>query len=121
MCSDVPLFNRAVLMSGTPATGPPLELKYKEAEYRALLKFCGIDEDDPERLKKLREVPVGKLVAAARGTGIPVPHGFRDEKLWPRGFPTYFTENELIDGCEWVDEIIIGDGFFEVCLHNPTL
>jgi carboxylesterase type B len=57
MCSDVPLFNRAVLMSGTPTTGPPLELKYKEAEYRALLRYRGIDEDDPERLSKLREVP----------------------------------------------------------------
>lgn len=70
MCSDVPLFNRAVLMSGTLATGPPLELNYKEAEYRALPRYCGIDEDDPERLNKLREVPVEKVVAAARGLGI---------------------------------------------------
>jgi len=49
---------------------------------------------------------------------IPVHHGYRDEKVWPRGFLTYFTENELIGGCEWVDEIIIRNGFFEVYLHT---
>jgi hypothetical protein len=64
---------------------------------------------------------VEKVIAAARGLGIPVHHGYRDEKVWPRGFPTYFTENELIGGFEWVDEIIIGDGFFEVCLYTPPV
>ena len=118
MCSDVPLFNRAILMSGLPASVPPLELKFKEAEYRALLKYCGIDEEDPRRLQKLREMPVQKLIDAIQGTGVFFHHSYQDEKFWPRGSPTYFTEDELIGGCEWVGEIVIGDAFFEVsCFH----
>jgi carboxylesterase type B len=116
MSSDIPLFQRAILMSGLPATVPPLELKYKETEYRSLLKYCVIDETDPERLEKLRKVSVEKLVDAIQGVGIFLHHSYRDEELWPRGFPTYFTEDDLIGGCEWVDEVIIGDTFFEVSL-----
>jgi carboxylesterase type B len=79
MCSDVPLFKRAILRSGLPATVPPLELKYKEAEYRSLLKYCGINETDPERLEKLRRVPVEKLVDAIQGVAIFLHHSYRDE------------------------------------------
>ena len=64
ICSDVPLFNRAILMSGLPATVPPLDLKYKEAEYCSLLKYCAIDQNNPARLEKLRKIPVEKLVDA---------------------------------------------------------
>jgi hypothetical protein len=76
-------------MSETPAAAPPLELNYKEAEYRALLNYCGIDENNPERLKKLREVPVEKLVDAVKGVGVFFFHAYKDEKFWPRGIPTY--------------------------------
>ena len=100
-------------MSGLPATVPPLDLKYKEAEYRSLLKYCGIDQNDPARLEKLRRVPVEKVVDAIQGVGVFLHHSYRDEKFWPREFPTYFTEDELIGGCEWVNEVIIGDAFFE--------
>jgi carboxylesterase type B len=115
MCSDIPLFNRAILMSGLPATVPPLALTYKEAEYHALLTYCNIYATDPKRLQKLREVPVEKLVDAIKGVGVFLHHSYRDEKFWPRGFPTYFTEDKLIGGCEWVNELIIGDAFYEVC------
>jgi hypothetical protein len=102
------------MMSGTTATGPPVELKYKEAEYRALLTYCGIDENDPDRLTKLREVPVEKLVEAIQGVGIPLFKSLRDDQFFTRGFPSWYTENELIGNCDWVDEIVIGDTFFEV-------
>ena len=115
MCSDVPLFNRAVLMSGVPSTLPPLSLEYKEAEYRALLRFCGIDKNIPDRLAKLREVPVEKIVEASTGVGVLLHRGFRDVNFWPNGFPTYWSEDELIAGCPWVDEVVIGDCFYEVC------
>lgn len=114
MCSDVPLFKRAIMMSGTTATGPPVDLKYKEAEYLALLGYLGIAGNDPQRLRKLREVPVERLVEAVDGVGIPLFRAYRDEVVWPRGFPGYFTERELIADCEWVDEVVIGDSFFEV-------
>lgn len=113
MCSDVPLFNRAILMSGLPATVPTLDLKYKEAEYFSLLKYCAIEQNDPARLEKLRKIPVEKLVDAIQGVGVFLHHSYRDEKFWPKGFPTYFTEDELIGGCEWVNEVVIGDAFFE--------
>lgn len=120
MSNSVPLFNRAILMSGTAATGPPVELKYKEAEYLALLRYCGIDEKDPERLGKLRDVPVGKLVEAIDGVGIPLFKSLRSKDFFTRGFPSWYTEDELIRDCDWVDEIVIGDGFFEV-LACPML
>jgi hypothetical protein len=121
MCSSVPLFNRAILMSGTVATGPPVELKYKEAEYLALLKYCGIDENDRDRLRKLGHMPVDKLIEAVNGVGIPLFNSLRDEGFFSRGFPTYFTQDELIGGCEWVDEIVIVDGFSEVSASQPGL
>jgi hypothetical protein len=77
------------------------------------LKYCGIDQDDLARLKKLRQVPVEKVVDAIQGVGVFLHHRYRDEKFWPKGFPTYFTEDALIGGCEWVNEVIIGDAFFE--------
>ncbi len=56
-CSDVPLFNRTLLMSGLPATMPPLSLVYKESDYCSLFKYCGIDQNDPARLEKLLKFP----------------------------------------------------------------
>jgi hypothetical protein len=58
MCSSIPRFQRVVLQSGT-ASSANLE---RGAVIR-LLEFCGIEETDPERLEKLRTVPVEKLVA----------------------------------------------------------
>lgn len=54
-----------------------------------------------------------KVVDAIQGVGVFLHRSYRDEKLWPKGFPTYFTEDELIGGCEWLNEVIIGDAFFE--------
>jgi carboxylesterase type B len=58
MCSDVPLLNSVILMSGVPVTVPPINLKYKELEYVGLQKYCGISKDDTERLGKVIKVPV---------------------------------------------------------------
>jgi hypothetical protein len=110
----VPLFNRAILTSELPSTLSPINLRHKEAEYRSLLNFCGIDGEDPNRLQKLRDVPVEKLVQSIMAVGMPMFHAYQDESFFPRGSPTYFTKNELLAGCEWVDEIVIGDCFFEV-------
>jgi carboxylesterase type B len=121
MCSDVPLFNRAMLQSATTATGPPVELKYKEAEYEALLRYCGIGLDDPKRLQRLREVPVSKLIEAIDGIFIPLFNSLRHESFFPRGYPTWWTEDELIGNCEWVDEVVIGDAFYEGWLLADAL
>jgi hypothetical protein len=52
-------------MSGLPTTLSPIDLRHKEAEYRALLSFCDINEEDPERLKRLRDGPAEKLLRAS--------------------------------------------------------
>lgn len=102
-------------MSGTTATGPPVDLKYKEAEYRALLGYLGIDEKDgSERLRMLREVSAEKLVEAISGVGIPLFNSLRDGNFFPRGFPTWWTQDEIMGSCEWIDDVMIGDGFLEV-------
>ncbi|CZR55142.1 uncharacterized protein PAC_05028 [Phialocephala subalpina] len=72
MCSSLPLFGRAILMSGTPSTAPPVDLKYKEAEYRALLRYCGIEEGNGDGLEKLRSVKWERLLEAIGGVGIPI-------------------------------------------------
>jgi hypothetical protein len=107
-------------MSGTPATGPPVDLKYKEAEYQALLGYCGIDygeegeEGSKERLRKLREVSAEKLVEAIMVLGIPLFNSLGDEGFYTRGIPSWWTQDGIMSGCEWVDEIMTGDAFFEV-------
>ena len=122
MCSNVPLFKRAVLMSGTPATGPPVDLKYKEAEYRALLEYLEIEgKDGMERLGKLREVSAEKLVEAINGVGIPLFNSLRDNSFYTRGWPTWWTQDEIISDCEWVDEVVVGDAFFEVSFLSSPL
>ena len=99
-------------MSGTAATGPPVDLKYKEAEYQALLEFCGIvGKDGSERSRKLREVSAENLVEAIDGVGIPLFNSLRDESFYSRGWPNWWTQDEIIGNCEWVDEVMIGDGF----------
>lgn len=120
MSASVPLFNRAVLQSGTTATVPPAALGDKEAEYKSLLKFLGINHDDKDRLEKLRAVPAEKLVEANNGVGVPIHRPFADQEykgaFFSRGVPDWWTENKLLNDCDWVDEVIIGEDFFEVCV-----
>jgi carboxylesterase type B len=114
LTTSVPLFNRAILQSGTIATVPPVDLKHKEAEYRALLKYCGIAENDPERLRKLREVPCKKLVEAIDPLGMSLFLSLWDENFFTRGLPDGWAEGELIAKCGWVDSVVLGDAYMEV-------
>lgn len=111
-------------MSGTTATGPPVNLKYKEAEYRALLEYLRIEYggngeyDRKERLRKLREVSAEELVKAIDGVGIPLFNSLRDASFYTRGWPTWWTQDQIISDCDWVEEVMIGDGFLEVRLFS---
>jgi carboxylesterase type B len=120
MCSNVPLFQRAVLQSGTPSLGTPIRLAVKERQYRQLLKFCGIDDDDPERLQKLRNVPVEKLIEGVRATGVVAFGPLADSRFFPE-MPDCFNEARIFEKCDWVKDIIIGDSIYEVWkLSLPT-
>lgn len=111
MCSTVPLFRRAILMAGAPAGLPPVSLDKKEEDYVELLEFCGIDVNSTAKLDALRKVPVEKLVELAAPKGM--MSLLQDPIFWPE--PLHgATSLSLMAKCSWVDEIIIGESFFEV-------
>lgn len=116
LCTSTPLFRRAVLQSGTVATGPPISVSQKENEYLALLKFCEIDEQAPDRLAQLKAVPSERIVEGVGALGIAIFAALADETFFDRGLPTRWNEGELIGSCGWIESIVIGDSFTEVSL-----
>ena len=117
MCSTVPhLFHRAILQSGTASSLTPLSLKTYDKSYRKLLKLLDIPLDLPreERLQRLRTVPVEKFIESYQflDNGYPAFPGvegwFWREKVDGR------TGGMVMAGCDWVNEIIIGDCLVEV-------
>lgn len=117
MLSPVPIFKRAIMMSGTIATAVPAPLSVLQTSYNNLLNFLNISLTDPERLRKLRKVPIDQLLAA-QDVGYQVP--FAEDTDF---FPTRPTWNNMVDltaNCSWVNEVIIGDTGFEVCKQKKT-
>jgi hypothetical protein len=113
LSSDIPLFSRVILQSGTAVTINPTSLEAKEAEYQALLQYCGISREDPDRINKLQAVPVDKIVKAAnhlnRGAFSPLAH----ESFFPK-VPSYQNHTDIIAECSWLESGVIGDSIFEV-------
>jgi hypothetical protein len=91
-----------------------VSLEQREEEYLRLLDFCGIEREDETRLEKLRRVPVEKLVEGVQGIGVFSTPPVAEEGFFDRGVPDWFTEGELIGGCEWVEEIVVGENLYEV-------
>ncbi|KAG5795627.1 hypothetical protein H9Q69_005306 [Fusarium xylarioides] len=119
LSSNVPLFNRAILQSGTASAISPKPLASKEEEYEALLSFCGINVDDPQRLEKLRAVPTATIVEAASSINKAAFSPLADKSPSPI-IPNYLNHAKIISDCPWVDAIITGDAVFEGYLfaHN---
>ena len=117
MCSSFPLFDQAVLISGTATSLPILGPEHKELEYTALLKYLDIEINDPLRLQKLRQVPVDDLIAALEGLGVVFINPWADERFFPRGIPNHFNEEMIVGSCDWVKGIVVGDSFYEVSLN----
>ncbi|KAM6520250.1 hypothetical protein FALCPG4_013799 [Fusarium falciforme] len=120
LSSDVPLFNRVVLQSGTAAAISPTSLTSKENEYLALLKFCGIREDDPRRLEKLRAVPTAKIVEAVTAITKAAFSPLAHESFFPI-IPNYVNHRQIVSECPWVDAVITGDAVFEGYLFAYNL
>ncbi|KAH8729924.1 Alpha/Beta hydrolase protein [Ilyonectria robusta] len=120
LSSDVPLFNRVVLQSGTASTISPTPCAKKEEEYLALLAFCGINKDDPQRLEKLREVPATKIVEATtvlmKGAFSPLAH----ESFFPIA-PNYLNYDRIVADCPWVEAVMAGDAIYEGYLFAYNL
>ncbi|KAI1029101.1 hypothetical protein LB504_012970 [Fusarium proliferatum] len=119
LSSNVPLFDRAILQSGTASAISPKPLANKEEEYHALLDFCGISVDDPQRLEKLRAVPTDKIVEAASSINKAAFSPLADKSFFPV-IPNYLNHAKIVSDCSWVDAIITGDAVFEGYLfaHN---
>ncbi|KAF5709237.1 hypothetical protein FGLOB1_6012 [Fusarium globosum] len=119
LSSNVPLFDRAILQSGTASAISPKPLADKEEEYQALLDFCGISVDDPQRLEKLRAVPTDKIVEAASSINKAAFSPLADKSFFPV-IPNYLNHAKIISDCYWVEAIITGDAVFEGYLfaHN---
>ncbi|KAF5006574.1 hypothetical protein FDECE_7049 [Fusarium decemcellulare] len=120
LSSNVPLFNRVILQSGTAAAISPAPLASKENEYLALLKFCEIREDDPQRLEKLRAVPTAKIVEAATAITKAAFSPLAHESFFPI-IPNYINHSQIVSECPWVDAVITGDAVFEGYLFAYSL
>lgn len=117
--TEGPLFQRAVLMSGTlnPMT-MPISIGEAEKTYESLLNALGITEQGEVGLEKLRHVPLQKLIEAAEdwnssgGTWLTV----KDDQFFGSNSRslTWDRVPELLSNCDWVGEIMLGTTGFEV-------
>ncbi|KAF5716823.1 hypothetical protein FMUND_6119 [Fusarium mundagurra] len=91
----------------------------KGEEYQALLKFCGISVDDPQRLEKLRAVPTAKIIEAASSINKAAFSPLADKSSFPI-IPNYLNHANIISDCSWINAIVRGDAVFEGYLfaHN---
>ncbi|KAH7166571.1 Alpha/Beta hydrolase protein [Dactylonectria macrodidyma] len=119
LSSKLPLFNRVILQSGTASAISPTPCLKKEEEYQALLAFCGIDKDDPQRLEKLREVPTTKIVEAATALNKAAFSPLAHESFFSTA-PNYLNHAQIVADCPWVEAVIAGDAVYEGYLfaHN---
>lgn len=120
LSSKVPLFNRVILQSGTASAISPAPCSKKEEEYQALLAFCGISEDDPQRLEKLRAVPATKIVEAATAITKAAFSPLAHESFFPI-VPNYLNHSQIVSDCAWVEAVITGDAVFEGYLFANNL
>jgi carboxylesterase type B len=115
LCSDVPLFHRVILQSGTASGIGRSHLPEYEGLYQSLLQYLDIQEDTPSlRLKALRAVPVSRLIDAVKSLGLGAirPYTGEEADFFPIT-PTLLNQTELISRCSWVGNIMLGDCFFE--------
>ncbi|KAJ5153769.1 Carboxylesterase type B [Penicillium coprophilum] len=122
-CSDVPLFSRVILQSGSPNAIGSSTLDELDAYYHRLLSYLGVaGETRAERLKALREVPVSRLIDFIRDNKITTMKPFfgPESEFFPQQ-PFWANQGEILSNCSWIDEIMIGDDSFEgAILSVPT-
>ncbi|KAH6661674.1 Alpha/Beta hydrolase protein [Halenospora varia] len=116
--SEVWPFKRAILQS--PPTLQPSPLENHEILYQRVLGFLGISNSDPDRLQKLLNVPVEKLVEASEKLGVPHMVPLADAGLFPM-LPNAANQGEIMKNCHWVDKMIIGDTFYEGFIFQPAM
>ncbi|KAL5338163.1 Alpha/Beta hydrolase protein [Aspergillus crustosus] len=122
-CSDVPLFRRVILQSGSPTVVPSLSLEEHDAYYQRLLSYLGITgATGAGRLQALREVPVSRLVDFIRDSKVATMGSVLvpESEFFPQR-PFWSTQGEILANCPWVEEIMIGDDSAEGHGFTPLL
>jgi carboxylesterase type B len=110
-----PLFTRVIIMSGV--MGPMLTPISEDAAANTFEKICDnlrIQERGEAALEKLRSLDVQTLVSASEEwlskgnmwSPIEDPTFFRTKVTWDKVF-------ELLAGCEWVNDMMVGNTGFE--------
>jgi carboxylesterase type B len=116
-CSDVPLFNRVIIQSGSPSVVGTWSLEQSDAYYHHLLSYLGIGgATRTARLKVLREVPVSRLIDYIRENNVTTmkPYlGPESEFFPPTQQPFWTTQGEILANCPWIYDIMIGDDSHE--------
>ncbi|OQE77540.1 hypothetical protein PENNAL_c0060G03466 [Penicillium nalgiovense] len=116
-CSDVPLFNRVIIQSGSPSVVGIWSLGQSDAYYHHLLSYLGIiGATRTERLKALREVPVSRLIDYIRDNHVATmkPYLGPESEFFPQSQqPFWTTQGEILANCPWIHEIMIGDDSHE--------
>ncbi|CAI7590855.1 unnamed protein product [Penicillium glandicola] len=121
-CSDVPLFNRVIIQSGTPNVVGSWTLDEFDAYYHNLLSYLGITGSTrAERLKALREAPVSRLIDFVRDNNLSSMKPFLgpESEFFPQQ-PFWANQGEILAKCPWIQEIMIGDASCEgLVLASP--
>ncbi|KXG52119.1 Carboxylesterase, type B [Penicillium griseofulvum] len=110
-CSDVPVFKRAILQSGSPNAIGTWALDEADAYYHRLLSYLEITgATRAERLKALREVPVSRLIDFIRENNVGTMKPFLgpESEFFPQA-PLWANQGEVLANCPWLHEIMIGD------------
>ncbi|KAL4866196.1 Alpha/Beta hydrolase protein [Aspergillus spectabilis] len=122
-CSDVPLFRRVIIQSGSPTVIGSWRLEEHDAYYHRLLSYLGITgATRADRLQALRETHVSRLVDFIRenSVGTMKPILGSESEFFPQQ-PLWATQGEILANCPWVEEIMIGDDSGEGHAFAPLL
>jgi carboxylesterase type B len=110
-CSDVSLFHRVIIQSGTPTAINTWTFVEHEKYYHRLLKYLSIQgETREERLEALRKVPVSHFINFISENNVIAMKPFLDPEgqLFSRR-PFWVNQGEILANCEWIREVMIGD------------
>ncbi|MCJ1386196.1 hypothetical protein MMC17_009322 [Xylographa soralifera] len=115
MCSNIPLFERAIMQSGNNGTVAQWTMEQHEVLYQKLLNYLDIHAaTGAERLQSLRDVPAPRLVDAIKELKASPFHPYMDvEGTFGPAQPNYGNQNKIIPACDWVGDVMLGDCIFE--------
>lgn len=106
-----PLFDRAIMMSGSAPTLGPLPFKYFEREWRTLCDECGVEGDNAaSRLAKLRALSPEEIINRYKGSAM---GPLADGKLMPTDWR--LGQQSTPTRCK---EVILGDTGIEAIIFD---